>query len=112
MIKLLNADMAESADALDSGSSGSNTVCVQVTLSAPYDFKPKNSLFGFLREGCFLVYFFLSSSCINRISDVWRRLAFVQSLNVDILLLCLCLNDRAYNGAFLYLHLLKQLRRK
>ena len=27
--------MAESADALDSGSSGSNTVCVQVTLSAP-----------------------------------------------------------------------------
>ena len=29
------ADMAESADALDSGSSGSNTVCVQVTLSAP-----------------------------------------------------------------------------
>ena len=35
IIELLNADMAESADALDSGSSGSNTVCVQVTLSAP-----------------------------------------------------------------------------
>ena len=33
--KYKNADMAESADALDSGSSGSNTVCVQVTLSAP-----------------------------------------------------------------------------
>ena len=29
--------MAESADALDSGSSGSNTVCVQVTLSAPIE---------------------------------------------------------------------------
>ncbi len=27
--------MAESADAPDSGSGGSNTVCVQVTLSAP-----------------------------------------------------------------------------
>ena len=37
------ADMAESADALDSGSSGSNTVCVQVTLSAPYVGKPKTA---------------------------------------------------------------------
>ena len=32
--------MAESADALDSGSSGSNTVCVQVTLSAPNSTNP------------------------------------------------------------------------
>ena len=34
--------MAESADALDSGSSGSNTVCVQVTLSAPRLNEAKN----------------------------------------------------------------------
>jgi hypothetical protein len=32
---LIHADMAESADALDSGSSRSNTVEVQVLLSAP-----------------------------------------------------------------------------
>ena len=31
-----NADMAESADALDSGSSRGNSVEVQVLLSAPY----------------------------------------------------------------------------
>ena len=33
--KLINADMAESADALDSGSSRGNSVEVQVLLSAP-----------------------------------------------------------------------------
>ena len=34
--KYKNADMAESADALASGASGSNTVQVQVLLSAGY----------------------------------------------------------------------------
>ena len=39
--------MAESADALDSGSSGSNTVCVQVTLSAPSKNPLTTSVEGF-----------------------------------------------------------------
>ncbi len=42
------ADMAESADALDSGSSGSNTVCVQVTLSAPITKGYKKSTYSLL----------------------------------------------------------------
>ena len=46
--EIIYADMAESADALDSGSSGSNTVCVQVTLSAP----ALRPIFGF--EGFFV----------------------------------------------------------
>lgn len=41
------ADMAESADAPDSGSGGSNTVCVQVTLSAPITMGYKNQLIAF-----------------------------------------------------------------
>ena len=45
--------MAESADAPDSGSGGSNIVCVQVTLSAPRRIGTFKALTGF--EGaCFL----------------------------------------------------------
>ena len=40
--------MAESADAPDSGSGGSNTVCVQVTLSAPKKPSQLRQLRGFL----------------------------------------------------------------
>ena len=39
--------MAESADAPDSGSGGSNTVCVQVTLSAPRRIGTFKALTGF-----------------------------------------------------------------
>ena len=73
--------MAESADALDSGSSGSNTVCVQVTLSAPYVFKPKTALYKFCKKGCFLVYFFSGSSVFSHNSDDLRRLSFAQKMN-------------------------------
>lgn len=46
--------MAESADAPDSGSGGSNTVCVQVTLSAPRRIGTFKTLTSF--EGA---YFFM-----------------------------------------------------
>ena len=46
--------MAESADALDSGSSGSNTVCVQVTLSAPAGKPRGKTVFGCQRRFSFL----------------------------------------------------------
>ena len=45
--------MAESADAPDSGSGGSNTVCVQVTLSAPKRNLAASSVAGFLY--CFII---------------------------------------------------------
>lgn len=54
--------MAESADALDSGSSGSNTVCVQVTLSAPNAKTPYFS--GNERYGIFLFVLPLFSACV------------------------------------------------
>ena len=44
--------MAESADAPDSGSGGSNTVCVQVTLSAPRS----TGVSGFPRGRLFFAY--------------------------------------------------------
>ena len=51
--------MAESADALDSGSSGSNTVCVQVTLSAPKNAELifKFSVLSFLKSSEHLYLF-------------------------------------------------------
>ena len=47
--------MAESADAPDSGSGGSNTVCVQVTLSAPSE-----TLAGTLSARVLLLFITLS----------------------------------------------------
>ncbi len=47
---LAPADMAESADALDSGSSRGNSVEVQVLLSAPAEHREKPVLFLFLQK--------------------------------------------------------------
>ena len=48
--------MAESADAPDSGSGGSNTVCVQVTLSAPSKIGIFKALTGFENAYFFVIF--------------------------------------------------------
>ncbi len=62
--------MAESADAPDSGSGGSNTVCVQVTLSAPIMKIP--CFADFARHGIFCFLSFFSKKSAKVFSDEFQ----------------------------------------
>ena len=64
------ADVAELADALDSGSSGGNFVEVQVLSSAPIETKRLKGNQAFLREG-----FFVALAVVMRRESIKTRTA-------------------------------------